>query len=297
MLFTAPHAGVVLIVDDAIETLGFLCDALSQESYTVLVARNAAEAIERFEMATPDAVLLDCVMPGEDGFALCRRIKAQPTWAHVPVIFMTGLSETDHIVEGFASGGVDYVVKPIKLPEVLARLARHMHNANVRRLAQAAVDVAGMGTVVLDRQGRIAWHSPQASVWLEWAFGSNGHVAGTWLQSAHAQRENRISVDKSTLIARYVGEVGIGESMLVLHLESAGAAAEPGTSTQRLQDAALTPRETEVLGWLAKGKTNRDIAQILGLSPRTVNKHLEHVFEKLGVETRAAAAAIASGGN
>jgi DNA-binding CsgD family transcriptional regulator len=50
-----------------------------------------------------------------------------------------------------------------------------------------------------------------------------------------------------------------------------------------------------VLGWLAKGKTNRDIAQILGMSPRTVNKHLEHVFEKLGVETRAAAAAIASG--
>lgn len=294
MPFTAPHAGVVLIVDDALETLGFLCDALSQESYTVLVARNAAEAIERFEMATPDAVLLDCVMPGEDGFALCRRIKARPAWAHVPVIFMTGLSETDHIVEGFASGGVDYVVKPVRLPEVLARLARHMHNANERRLAQAAVDVAGMGTVVLDRQGRIAWHSPQAAVWLELAFGSDGPAAGAWLQSAHAGRENRIAFDKGTLLARHVGEVGIGESMLVLHLENAGAAADAGSSAQRLQDAALTPRETEVLGWLAKGKTNRDIAQILGLSPRTVNKHLEHVFEKLGVETRAAAAAIAS---
>ena len=71
------------------------------------------------------------------------------------------------------------------------------------------------------------------------------------------------------------------------------ATAESAT-VQRLRDAALTPRETEVLGWLAKGKTNRDIAEILGLSPRTVNKHLEHVFEKLGVETRAAAAAIAA---
>ena len=63
---------------------------------------------------------------------------------------------------------------------------------------------------------------------------------------------------------------------------------------KRLSGAVLTPRETEVLSWLAKGKTNRDIADILGMSPRTVNKHLEHIFEKLGVETRTAAAAIAS---
>ena len=128
--------GVVLVVDDAPETLGLLCDALSQEGYTVLVARSAAEAWQRFEMAVPDAVLLDCVMPGEDGFALCRRIKAEPSWAHVPVIFMTGLSETEQIVQGFASGGVDYVVKPLKVPEVLARLATHVHNAQVGRLAR-----------------------------------------------------------------------------------------------------------------------------------------------------------------
>ena len=60
------------------------------------------------------------------------------------------------------------------------------------------------------------------------------------------------------------------------------------------QVGALTRRETEVLSWLAKGKTNRDISEILSMSPRTVNKHLEHVFEKLGVETRSAAAALAS---
>jgi DNA-binding CsgD family transcriptional regulator len=62
--------------------------------------------------------------------------------------------------------------------------------------------------------------------------------------------------------------------------------------TARLLDAALTQRESEVLSWVAKGKTNRDIAEILGMSPRTVNKHLEHIFDKLGVETRSAAAAI-----
>ena len=91
------------------------------------------------------------------------------------------------------------------------------------------------------------------------------------------------------LTARRLGEVGMGESMWLLNVQSAGDA-----SASRLATASLTPRETEVLSWIAKGKTNRDVADILGLSPRTVNKHLEHVFEKLGVETRAAAAALAS---
>ena len=77
--------------------------------------------------------------------------------------------------------------------------------------------------------------------------------------------------------------------MLLLKLEAADA-----SLAERVSSAALTPRETEVLSWLAKGKTNRDIGEILGTSPRTVNKHLEHIFEKLGVETRAAAAALAT---
>ena len=78
------------------------------------------------ELATPDAVLLDAVMPGPSGFDVCRWIKQDPTRAHVPVLFMTGLADTHHIVEGFASGGVAYVVKPVRIAEVLARLATHV---------------------------------------------------------------------------------------------------------------------------------------------------------------------------
>ncbi|HEY8360828.1 MAG TPA: response regulator, partial [Ramlibacter sp.] len=75
---------VILVVDDAIDTLRMLCDALAADGYTVLVARDAQEARERFEIAVPDAVLLDAVMPGIDGFALCRELKATPPWSHVP---------------------------------------------------------------------------------------------------------------------------------------------------------------------------------------------------------------------
>ncbi|KAA9152644.1 response regulator [Delftia tsuruhatensis] len=290
-------AHVILVVDDALDSLRMLCDALAAEGYVVLAARDADEALQRFALTVPDGVLLDAVMPGMDGFTLCRRLKDTPAWAHVPVVFMTGLSDTDQIIRGFASGGVDYVVKPLRIPEVLVRLATHVRNARATRQAQEAVDVAGLGVVVLDGQGRVAWRSPQAARWLEEAFADQPfpmEAAGDWLAGAHqpdqaGHQDLALGLaDGRQLLARHMGASGLGESMVLLSHEAPQAPA-----TRRLQQVALTPRETEVLSWLSKGKTNRDIADILGMSPRTVNKHLEHIFEKLGVETRTAAAAVA----
>lgn len=290
-------AHVILVVDDALDSLRMLCDALAAEGYVVLAARDADEALQRFALTVPDGVLLDAVMPGMDGFTLCRRLKDTPAWAHVPVVFMTGLSDTDQIIRGFASGGVDYVVKPLRIPEVLVRLATHVRNARATRQAQEAVDVAGLGVVVLDGQGRVAWRSPQAARWLEEAFADQPfpmEAAGDWLAGAHqpdqaGHQDLALALaDGRQLLARHMGASGLGESMVLLSHEA------PQTpAARRLQQVALTPRETEVLSWLSKGKTNRDIADILGMSPRTVNKHLEHIFEKLGVETRTAAAAVA----
>ncbi|MEZ5701339.1 MAG: helix-turn-helix transcriptional regulator, partial [Burkholderiaceae bacterium] len=114
-------------------------------------------------------------------------------------------------------------------------------------------------------------------------------AAQAWLSGARDSGEASVAFGShGRLLARHIGQGGLGESMLLLAQTPSDNAA-----LQRLREVALTPRETEVLSWLAKGKTNRDIAEILGMSPRTVNKHLEHVFEKLGVETRSAAAAIA----
>ncbi len=283
---------VILVVDDALDTLRMLCDALAAEGYAVLAARDAEEALQRFDLTVPDGVLLDAVMPGMDGFALCRKLKATPPWSHVPVVFMTGLSDTEQILQGFASGGVDYVVKPLRIPEVLARLATHVRNAQATRLAREAVDVAGLGVVVLDGQGRVAWRSPQAWRWLEAAFASDlspADAAAAWLLRAQEAGSQTLALaDGRQLLARHLGASGLAESMLLL-----SHAAPEATAPRYLQQIALTPRETEVLSWLSKGKTNRDIADILGMSPRTVNKHLEHIFEKLGVETRTAAAAIA----
>lgn len=277
---------VVLVVDDAPQSLGALCASLEAEGYTVLVARDGESALARLDLATPDAILLDALMPGLSGFETCRRIKQDPALSHIPVIFMTGLSETPHIVEGFESGGVDYVVKPVRAQEVLVRLATHVRNARAVRLAREAVDVGGHGVLVLDAQGRVAWRSPQAAAWLR-EFHPQG-LPAAWADDGVPEQRST-AADGRVLTVRHAGAVGLGERMLLLRLQAASDA--PPT---RLSTASLTPRETEVLSWIAKGKTNRDVGEILGMSPRTVNKHLEHVFEKLGVETRAAAAALAS---
>lgn len=284
---------IVLVVDDVPGSLGALCADLEANGYTVLVAADGTSALERLDLVMPNAVLLDALMPGMDGFETCRRIKADPTRSHIPVIFMTGLSETSHIVKGFDAGGVDYVVKPVRAQEVLARLAAHVRNARAVRLAREAIDVGGHGVLMVDAQQRIAWRSPRAESWVGEFFGAENDPACThWLfdEAIGTTPDLRERTDaERTLTARRLGAAGLGETMWLLGVRSADV---PPTS--RLATAALTKRETEVLSWVAKGKTNRDVAEILGMSPRTVNKHLEHVFEKLGVETRAAAASLAS---
>ncbi|BEP61296.1 response regulator transcription factor [Variovorax sp. V213] len=287
---------VVLVVDDAPSSLGMLCDTLEASGYTVLVAADGEAALQRLELVVPDAILLDGMMPGLSGFETCRRIKANAALAHIPVLFMTGLSETAHVVEGFECGGVDYVVKPIRAQEVLARLHTHTRNARITRMARDAVDVAGMGVVFVDAHGRIAWRSPQAALWLRAldAAPATGLLpASLEAVLAPGAAVALVTATGTRLSVRNLGAAALGETMLLFATQREGT---PGTSSSaRLAEAALTPRETEVLSWLAKGKTNRDIGEILGTSPRTVNKHLEHIFEKLGVETRAAAAALASG--
>src|SRR6188768_4186720 len=97
----------VLVVDDTPETLGFLTDMLDNAGFTVLIATDGDSALKLVDQITPDLVLLDAVMPGMDGFETCRRLKRDAGLDNVPIIFMTGLAETEHIVRGLEAGGVD----------------------------------------------------------------------------------------------------------------------------------------------------------------------------------------------
>jgi len=269
------------------------------------VAMDGAAAMRIVDQITPDIILLDAVMPGIDGFETCRRLKRDAGLTNVPVIFMTGLAETEHIVRGLEAGGVDYVTKPIVIEEMLARIRVHLANARMTQSAQTALDVSGRFLMAVNSQGKIMWATPQAQKLL-----SDNLPAGAgdelllpepmlqWLDQAQKSKAGAKTPDKIPALAtfpnnealrlQYMGKLGPNEFLLRLAKDS-GATLPQEFS----RDLGLTSREGEVLSWLSKGKTNRDIAQILGLSPRTVDKHLEQIYSKLGVENRTAAAAMA----
>src|SRR5215213_5462285 len=154
---------VVLIVDDVPDNLSVLHDALDESGYTVLVATHGVAALQRAAQALPDIVLLDAMMPGIDGFEVAKRLKASPQTAHIPIIFMTGLTETEHLVAALDAGGVDYVTKPIKPKEVLARMNVHLQGARRARQTRNALDAFGYASItVRAADGKLMWQTPLA---------------------------------------------------------------------------------------------------------------------------------------
>ncbi|RYC11736.1 response regulator transcription factor [Ciceribacter ferrooxidans] len=291
---------IVLLVDDSPEALGFLTEALEQSGFSVLIATSGQAALSIVGRISPDLILLDAVMPTMDGFETCRRLKADAAVAPVPVIFMTGLTETEHVVHALDSGGVDYLTKPINIDELRARIRVHLANARSARSARVALDATGRHLVAFRADGGVRWSTPQASRLISEATGRDdgadlmAPVVAGWMATRGKQGQGGEATfsyppsGDALLHFAFLGAIGADEYLFRL---TAGAK----NSDEALRRSfALTARESEVLAWIAKGKSNRDIGEILGLSARTVNKHLEQIYVKLGVENRASAAVKAA---
>lgn len=287
---------IVLVVDDSADALSLINDTLEAANMDVLVALEGKQALTIAKRIRPDIILLDAIMPNMDGFETCKALKADANLASIPVIFMTGLSDTDDIVRGLEAGGVDYLTKPIKPSELLARMKVHLSNARLTNSAQLALDSTGQHLMTVSDSGHIMWATPQTYALLakaraddEWQQNAFAEQLSQWL--AHQpDTDSRLSLTglDYPLSVKVISAKADQERLL--KLEDGRRPTGPNLLKQELD---LTERESEVLHWLANGKTNRDIAQILEMSPRTVNKHLEQIFPKLGVENRTAAAGIA----
>jgi CheY-like chemotaxis protein/DNA-binding CsgD family transcriptional regulator len=304
------NSDVVLIVDDVPDNLSVLHDALDESGYTVLIATSGQAALDRAAQALPDVILLDAMMPGMDGFEVARRLKATPRTAHIPIIFMTGLTETEYLVAALESGGVDYVTKPIKPKEVMARMGVHLAGARERRQTRNALDAFGYATItVRASDGYLLWQTPLARDLLEAYCGTHAPQTppevAAWLldsvrlveqRAANATEPPKLSIERGPKrltfrLHQQIGDSDAGGDWLIVMREVSDTAVIEAMSLA----FKLTAREAEVLYWVVKGKTNKDIGDILGSSPMTVKKHLERVFVKLGVETRTAAAGMAMG--
>ena len=281
---------VVLVVDDSPESLGMLNVALDSEGYTALVALSGQQALSIAEKMPPDVVLLDAMMPEMDGFETCRRLKA--LLPNTPIIFMTGLTDVEDIVKGIEAGGVDYVTKPISPDEVIVRIKRHVETAKQALSAQDALDHAGKNVFCVSELGRLSWATPHvhelvddisAGDFSPWA--TLAPIIEHWLLG-DTHVDLKVSCFSEKISIAYER---LQNTMHLLRIVQTRVQKSPEDLKNNLP---VTKRESEVLYWASYGKTSWEISQILEMSPRTVNKHLEQIYKKLGVDNRTSAAAI-----
>ncbi|MDO3387068.1 DNA-binding response regulator [Gilvimarinus sp. SDUM040013] len=288
---------VVLVVDDSIDSIRMISDVLEEAEMTVLVALEGSQALTITKNISPDIILLDAIMPNMDGFATCRALKENPKLMDVPIIFMTGLSDTEHVVMGLKSGGVDYITKPINASELVARMHVHLANARMTQSARMALDAAGQTLFAIDQDGDTLWATPRVYQLLARLPGGESEnerglqkTLKTWLEhTPGAGHKMQLQGLDESICVEYLANVSGNEHLLRLSDQPSN---ESYTDLLRTR-FQVTVREADVLLWIANGKTNREIGQILEMSPRTVNKHLEQVFKKMGVENRTSAAAMA----
>ncbi|MES9846109.1 MAG: response regulator, partial [Candidatus Sedimenticola sp. 6PFRAG5] len=252
---------IVLVVDDSPDSLGMINTALNQAGYMVLVALNGQQALDIVAQIQPNVVLMDAVMPVMDGFECCRQMrKSLPL---TPIIFMTGLTEVEHIVSAFEHGGNDYITKPIKPEELLARITAHVNSANMIKNARVALDVAKQFVLAINSTGEVLWATPEtrellASHGVDYKDTSSDFT--TALKSLVCGNETNndmvVPTTGDPLTIRYFKSINSDEHLLRI------------VGHDLLMDATvleaalpITKREAEVLLWVAHGKTNREIGE------------------------------------
>ena len=129
----------ILVVDDVPANLEVIIETLASQSYDVAIAISGERALKRLQTYRPDLILLDVQMPGIDGFETCQQIKSDPQLAAIPIIFITALSDTESIVKGFSLGAVDYVNKPFRESELLARVETHLQLQKMKQQLEQQV--------------------------------------------------------------------------------------------------------------------------------------------------------------
>lgn len=305
----------LLIIDDTISNLRVAVDLLHAYGFRILTASDGESGIERARLAQPDLILLDVRMPGLDGFECCRRLKAHPETAHIPVVFMTALTDTDNKVRGFELGGVDYVSKPFDAGELLARVRTHLELADLRRgleqrveerTAALAAEVARRERIQADQSLLLELLRDQSEQLRALARQSLADDATSASQTPPALASQIEAV--RIVLAQMDGQLQAAESepsalsadalrRQSLHalslLKSVADALDrpplPPAHTNgvaRLQDDPLfklTTREYEVLQLIGQGKSNAEIAEILVVSRSTVSSYRSRILTKLGV--------------
>jgi len=296
-----PHAGKrILIVDDVPDNLAVLFDLLTQRGLRVFAADSGQQALTELQSIAPDLILLDVMMPGLNGFATCERIKADPDFADIPLLFLTALGDTVDKMKGFELGAVDYITKPIQSEEVLARVKAHLDLRSLQielelrneeldremqlRLGaeQALMRALDTPVLLLENTGAVYFCTDTADTLLT----RHGGLPSAAQRCAwFGAEESEVTGSNGRLYVKRRPDPGGSGRALFLIVEKP-LSGRP----QQLTALGLTAREAEILFWIAQGKTSPEIAVIVSAATATVKRHVHHILYKLNVETRFAAA-------
>ena len=204
------NGGVVLIVDDSVDNLNLLGEILERAGYTVRAALSGEIALKALESKLPDLILLDIRMPGLDGYATCARLKANASTRDIPVIFISALQEVADRVAAFEAGGVDYIAKPFRQEEVLARVRAHVNLFNMRRHLE---ELVGQRTAALAASEA---HLRQLSIFLQRVREEDRAHFARELHDELGQNLTALRIDFNGL----AGEVGRGAASIAARFDA-----------------------------------------------------------------------------
>lgn len=192
----------ILLVDDEPTNLTLLHQVLSPE-YPLVFARSGSDALAAVVKHRPSLILLDVMMPDMDGYTVCRKLKADPQTAAIPVIFVTGLSDVGDETKGFEAGAVDYLVKPVSAPIVRARVRTHLSLVNVSQLEKSHDDAIRM----LGEAGEYKDSDTGQHIWRMAAYSAALAAAAGWSETDCRQL-------KLAAPMHDVGKIGIPDAIL-----------------------------------------------------------------------------------
>lgn len=254
----------ILIVDDTPENIQVAASILSRCGYETAFDEDGEKALRHVRSVKFHLILLDILMPGTDGYEVCRRLKADAETKHIPVIFLTARSDTDSIVKGFEAGAADYVTKPFRKAELLARVNTHLELARHRNHLEKTVQERTRALEVLME--------------------IREEISAKHEKKIKANVYNRVFPMLETL--RGILTMPRQKECLDMIKTRIGEITSDFSRNLSDPELALTTAEIRVAGLITEGKSSKQIAHLLGLSENTVIFHRQNIRKKLGVSGR-----------
>jgi signal transduction histidine kinase/DNA-binding response OmpR family regulator len=193
------HNSTILVIDDDPANLSVVVDYLGEHGFQIMVARDGETGLRLAQQNYPDLILSDVLLPGIDGFEVCRRLKAEERTREIPVLFMTIVTRTEDKVKGFEAGGVDYITKPFQHEEVLARVTTHLRLRELAQELEAARE--SLEKRVVERTAELA----QANVRLKQEIDERVRVEAVQQQAEEALRKSEALLNATQRLTKVGG--------------------------------------------------------------------------------------------